>query len=125
MKKAVLLLAGFLALLPAIVGNGASKVFAQAALSEAKKDAKILVAYFSRADENYGVGFVEKGAGEARRPNSGLERIRYYLFRLSELVGKCGEICRWQCTPFWKAVILQAKRLFRFAPMPEAAFQIR
>ena len=26
-----------------------------------KKDAKILVAYFSRADENYGVGFVEKG----------------------------------------------------------------
>ena len=61
MKKTVLLLAGFLALLPAIVGNGASKVFAQAALSGAKKDAKILVAYFSRADENYGVGFVEKG----------------------------------------------------------------
>ena len=61
MKKKVLFLSGLLALLPAIAGLGTSKVSAQASLSGAKKDAKILVAYFSRADENYGVGFVEKG----------------------------------------------------------------
>ena len=41
--------------------NSTSVASAQAVLSGAKKDAKILVAYFSRADENYGVGFVEKG----------------------------------------------------------------
>lgn len=49
------------ALLSVSLGNGVSTAFAQTALSGAKKDAKILVAYFSRADENYGVGVVEKG----------------------------------------------------------------
>ena len=48
-------------LLSVIFGNGASNVFAQTTLSGAKKDAKILVAYFSRADENYNVGVIEKG----------------------------------------------------------------
>ena len=48
-------------LLSVILGNGASNVFAETALSGAKKDAKILVAYFSRADENYNVGVIEKG----------------------------------------------------------------
>ena len=61
MKKMSLLLAGFLALLPIAVRNGTLSLHAQAALSGAEKDAKILVAYFSRADENYGVGVVEKG----------------------------------------------------------------
>ena len=61
MKKMSLLLAGFLALLPIAVRNGTLSLHAQAVLSGAEKDAKILVAYFSRADENYGVGVVEKG----------------------------------------------------------------
>lgn len=60
MKKTVLFLSGLLALLP-LAGKGASNLFAQGTLNGAKKDAKILVAYFSRADENYGVGVVEKG----------------------------------------------------------------
>lgn len=59
MKKTVLFLSGLLALLP-LAGKGAN-LFAQGTLNGAKKDAKILVAYFSRADENYGVGVVEKG----------------------------------------------------------------
>lgn len=29
--------------------------------TEIKEDSKILIAYFSRADENYGVGYIEKG----------------------------------------------------------------
>ena len=48
-------------LLPVVFGSGAANLFAQTALSGAKKDAKSLVAYFSRADENYGVGVIEKG----------------------------------------------------------------
>jgi len=48
-------------LLQVVLGNGASNVFAQTTLSGAKKDAKILVAYFSHADENYNVGVIEKG----------------------------------------------------------------
>ena len=51
----------FSLLLPIIAGSGASNVFSETTLSEAKKDSKILVAYFSRADENYGVGVVKKG----------------------------------------------------------------
>ena len=60
-------------LLSVILGNGASNVFAETALSGAKKDAKILVAYFSRADENYNVGVIEKGtnvASEERKNNA-------------------------------------------------------
>lgn len=48
-------------LLQVVLGNGASNVFAQTTLSGAKKDAKILVAYFLHADENYNVGVIEKG----------------------------------------------------------------
>ena len=51
----------FSLLLPIVAGSGASNVFAETTLSGAKKDSKILVAYFSRADENYGVGVVKKG----------------------------------------------------------------
>ncbi|MGP1438920.1 MAG: flavodoxin [Treponema sp.] len=39
-------------------------VYAQAMIQGAKKDAKILVAYFSRADENYGVGNIKTGNTE-------------------------------------------------------------
>ena len=51
----------FSLLLPIVAGSGASNVFAETTLSGAKKDSKTLVAYFSRADENYGVGVVKKG----------------------------------------------------------------
>lgn len=51
----------FSLLLPIVAGSGASNVFAETTLSGAKKDSKILVACFSRADENYGVGVVKKG----------------------------------------------------------------
>lgn len=61
MKRSVLFLFGLLTMVPFAGQNSTSVASAQAALSGAKKDAKILVAYFSRADENYGVGFVEKG----------------------------------------------------------------
>lgn len=61
MERSVLFLFGLLTMVPFAGQNSTSAVFAQAALSGEKKDAKILVAYFSRADENYGVGFVEKG----------------------------------------------------------------
>ncbi|MGP1530493.1 MAG: flavodoxin [Treponema sp.] len=61
MKKTMVFLCSLLTLLPCAGKNSASQACAQAALSGAKKDAKILVAYFSRADENYGVGFIEKG----------------------------------------------------------------
>lgn len=60
MKKTWFILSGLLALLPVLRGNGAA-LSAEATISGAKKDAKILVAYFSRADENYGVGVIEKG----------------------------------------------------------------
>lgn len=50
-----------LLLLPIVAGSGASNVFAETTLSGAKKDSNILVAYFSRAVENYGVGVVKKG----------------------------------------------------------------
>lgn len=61
MKRSVLFLFGLLTMVPFAGQNSTSVASAQAALSGVKKDAKILVAYFSRADENYGVGFVEKG----------------------------------------------------------------
>ena len=61
MKRSVLFLFGLLTMVPFAGQNSTSVASAQATLSGAKKDAKILVAYFSRADENYGVGFVEKG----------------------------------------------------------------
>ncbi|QTQ12947.1 flavodoxin [Treponema parvum] len=56
-----MLTAALAVLLPIITVNGAANLFAQTTLSGAKKDAKILVAYFSRADENYNVGVIEKG----------------------------------------------------------------
>jgi len=61
MKKIHILRAVFAVLLSVVFGSGAANLFAQTTLSGAKKDAKILVAYFSRADENYNVGVVEKG----------------------------------------------------------------
>ena len=50
-----------LLLLPIVAGIGSVNLFAETTLSGAKKDSKILAAYFSRADENYGVGVVKKG----------------------------------------------------------------
>lgn len=50
-----------LLLLPIVAGSGSVNLFAETTLSGAKKDSKILVACFSRADENYGVGVVKKG----------------------------------------------------------------
>lgn len=61
MKKFRMLPAALAVLLAVVAGNGAANLFAQTTLSGAKKDAKILVAYFSRADENYNVGVIEKG----------------------------------------------------------------
>ena len=61
MKKKVLFLSGLLALLPAVAGLGMSKVSAQASLSGTKKDAKILVVYFSLAGEQYAVGNIKEG----------------------------------------------------------------
>lgn len=61
MKKIGILRAAFAVLLSVGFGSGAANLFAQTTLSGAKKDTKILVAYFSRADENYNVGVIEKG----------------------------------------------------------------
>ena len=61
MKKIGILRAAFAVLLSVGFGGGAANLFAQTTLSGAKKDTKILVAYFSRADENYNVGVIEKG----------------------------------------------------------------
>ena len=61
MKKIGILRAAFAVLLAVGFGSGAAKLFAQTSLSGAKNDTKILVAYFSRADENYNVGVIEKG----------------------------------------------------------------
>lgn len=47
-----------------LCGVFACSIYAQGVISGAKKDAKILVAYFSRADENYGVGNIKTGNTE-------------------------------------------------------------